>query len=213
MKSRLHVLMALLAFGLVCSSAQAQQTTDQILSRKRSAAVERPPSRRTEFPELRRPTTSGHSNGDENEEAKSTMVSGSMVTVCSALAIVLGLFAGLVWFNRKLGGAAGNQRAIPSEVIQPLGSTALDSRNRISMLRCGNRILVLAQNAQGVQPLAEITSPEEVQQLTAACLGDAKQAFAATLQSIEQEQTGAGFLAQPTAQPTPRSRGRLFANA
>ena len=221
MKSRIHVQVLLLVFGFVCSTAEGQQTTDQIISRKRTAAVERPPARRSEFPELRQQTAPDQNNVDGEAQTTTPVVSGSMVTVCSALAIVLGLFAGLVWVNRKLGAGSGNHGAIPSEVIQPLGSTALDSRNRITMLRCGNRILVLAQNAQGVQPIAEITSPAEVQQLTAACLGDSKQAFSATLQSIEQEQTEAGFLdgqAKPPppgsrAPRSPRSRGRLFTSA
>ena len=81
------------------------------------------------------------------------------------------------------------------------------------MVRCGNRILVLAQNAQGVQPITEITAPDEVRELTAACLGNSKQAFASTLHSIEQERTDEGFLGEPTSQRTPRARGKLFATA
>jgi len=212
-KSLNPIVFALLVIVISGPFASAQQNSDQLLSRKRTATIDRPQSQLAEFPELRRSIGSDQPTDDAEGKSSTPMVSGSMVTVCSALAIVLGLFAGLVWVNRKLGAGSGNHGAIPSEVIQPLGSTALDSRNRITMLRCGNRILVLAQNAQGVQPIAEITSPAEVQQLTAACLGDSKQAFAATLQSIEQEQTEAGFLESQAKPPTPRARGQLFASA
>jgi flagellar protein FliO/FliZ len=205
--------LVLLLVGLCCGSASAQQAADQILSRNHLATVERPQARRPSFPDLPRPATSEDQSVSDDDLTTTPRVSGSLITVCSSLAVVLGLFAGLVWINRKVGGGAGNHGAIPKEVVQSLGSTPIDSRNQITMLRCGNRILVLAQNAQGVQPITEITSPDEVNELTAACLGDSKQAFAATLQSIESEPAKAGFLAGQPAAPTPRSRGQLFASA
>ena len=40
------------------------------------------------------------------------------ITVTSSLAVVLGLFAGLVWLTRKFGSRAMNQGAVPKEVLQ-----------------------------------------------------------------------------------------------
>ncbi len=137
------------------------------------------------------------------------------LTVTSSLAVVLGLFAGLVWLTRKFGSRSMNQGAVPKEVLSSLGSTPLDSRTRITMLRCGNRILVVAQTATGLHPLSEITDPDEVRELTAACLGDSKHTFNSTLQSIEAEKTNSGFVDANVVTPSTRarSRGRLFATA
>jgi flagellar biogenesis protein FliO len=135
------------------------------------------------------------------------------VTVTSSLAVVLGLFAGLVWLTRKYGSRSMNQGAVPKEVLKSLGSTPIDSRTRITMLRCGNRILVVAQTASGLHPLSEITDPEEVRELTAACLGDSKHKFNSTLQSVEAEKTNSGFVDANAGTPATRarSRGSLFA--
>lgn len=139
-----------------------------------------------------------------------------LVTVTSSLAVVLGLFAVLVWVSRKYGSKTMGG-SIPSEVIQTLGSTAIDPRTRITMIRLGNRILVLAQSASGIEPISEITDPDEVRNLTALCVGDSKAQFSSTLQSIEHEPAQAGFVGQQSSQPVtapkPRHRGSLFTTA
>ena len=115
--------------------------------------------------------------------------------------------------TRKFGSRAGSHGTIPKEVMQAIGSAPIDARTRVTMIRCGNRILVVAQAASGIQPLTEITGPEEVRALTAACLGDSKQKFVTALKSIEQENTADGFLAEHPEPSAARSRGRLFASA
>ncbi len=135
------------------------------------------------------------------------------ITVTSSLAVVLGLFAAMVWITRKFNGRTLAQGNVPKEVLYGLGSTAIDARTRVTLVRCGNRILVMAQSPTGVYPLAEITDPQEVIDLSARCLGDSKKSFASTLQTIENEPTESGFIASAQTAPKPRSRGRLFANA
>jgi flagellar protein FliO/FliZ len=167
------------------------------------------------FPDLS-VSPANEANQDNGGAAK---VAGPAVTVASSLAIVLGLFAGLIWLTRKYGAKSLGQGALPKDVLQSLGSVPIDSRCRITMLRCGSRILVVSQTATGMQPLAEITDPEEVRALTASCLGDSKKMFSSTLESIGREHVRAGFVEPGTAeQPTqrketPRDRGRLFATA
>ncbi|MFK8113037.1 MAG: FliO/MopB family protein [Rubripirellula sp.] len=168
------------------------------------------------FPSLA-PRTQTSANSSDAETA-SSKVAGPAVTVTSSLAVVLGLFAGLVWLTRKYGSRTLGVGAIPKDVLQSLGSTQIDSRTRISMLRCGSRILVVSQTTNGMQTLAEVTDPEEVRELTAACLGDSKKMFANTLESIERERPDDGFAGtaavdRPAHQQTPRERGRLFATA
>jgi hypothetical protein len=81
------------------------------------------------------------------------------------------------------------------------------------MLRCGGRILVVAQSAGTTQTLCEIRDPEEVRHLLAACQGDAKHDFASALRSIEQEPAKHGYAGPENASSdSPGERRRLFAS-
>ena len=90
---------------------------------------------------------------------------------------MLGLFAALIWATRKFGARGGGNKNIPKEVFQTLGSTSIDPRTQVSLLRCGQRILILARTNNGVHPLGEITDKDEVRHLIATCTGDSKQEF------------------------------------
>ncbi len=166
------------------------------------------------FPSLKpRPPSTDVGHGSGEVEARSSKIAAPTITVASSLAVVLGLFAALVWGSRKFGNGSMHKGSIPKEVMQSLGSTAIDARTHVTMLRCGNRILVLGQTAGAAQTLCEITDPEEVQALTAACLGSSKQDFATALRAIEEEKTSGGFLgSKPNNLATP-TRRRLFTSA
>jgi flagellar biogenesis protein FliO len=210
-----HRNLLLIGGCLLAGIAHAEHPAVRTIQPDNAYTVQRESAVRGKFPALkpRTITADGHPNTAHESSESAAVVPGSIVTIASSLAVVLGLFAGLVWISRKFGGGVGNERAIPKEVVQKLGSTMIDARTRLTMVRCGDRILVLTQNATQVQSIAEITAPEEVRQITAACLGDAKQAFMSTLKSIEQEPAARGFIAAASEPPTPRSRGRLFASA
>jgi flagellar biogenesis protein FliO len=152
----------------------------------------------------------------EPQEAGVNQLAIPAVTVTSSLAVVLGLFAAMVWLTRKYGSRSIAPGAIPREVLESLGTTAIDARTRITMLRCGGKILVLAQTPTEVRAISEITDPEEVRHLTATCLGNSKREFAVALKSLETEAVSPGFTADPpfdSDSETPRQRGRLFATA
>ncbi len=177
--------------------------------------IESPATQRVEsgtvFPDF--VPRAGEIDTNEDGEASGDTIAGPAVTVSASLAVVLGLFAALVWMTRRFGGRGMSQGALPKEIVQSLGSTALDPRTRVTMLRCGGRILVVAQTATGIHPLSEITDPEEVRQLTAACLGDAKQSFVSTLKSIEKEPVRSNFTGSESPPEPKRKRSRLFASA
>jgi flagellar biogenesis protein FliO len=166
-------------------------------------------SQAAEFPQLRTSVTDP--SADDAESNRTGKFAEPAITVTSSLAVVLGLFAALVWISRKFGSRAIHQGAIPREVLQSLGTTSIDAKTRVTMLRCGNRILIFAQTATGLHPLSEVTDPEEVQHLTATCLGDASRDFVSTLQSIQREPAESGFVGQPPTKPPKRSK--LFATA
>ena len=166
------------------------------------------------------PSLSQHRKSTDDADVAPTaknQLAGPAVTVTSSLAVVLGLFALMIWLTRRFSGRSLGQTALPGEVLQSLGTTTLDARTKINLLRCGGRVIVVAQTATGVFPISEFTSPEEVRQLIAACQPGSRQSFAQTLQAFEQEPTPRGF-AGSDGSPTDvavdrRKRGRLFATA
>ena len=161
------------------------------------------------FPTLR--ASASQPSAEKGDADASDTLAQPVITVTSSLAVVLGLFAALVWISRKFGSHTVKGGAIPREVLQSLGTTPIDAKTRVTMLRCGNRILIVAQTATGIHPLSEVTDPEEVQHLTATCLGDANHDFKSTLQSIQREPVESGFVEQQPAKPQKRSK--LFATA
>jgi flagellar biogenesis protein FliO len=210
------------SISLMSPIAVGQQFADQVSTEAsvygRSAAVRvnatepsisPEPSKTSTFPRL---LVNQADEGPVTASESKNQFAAPLVTVTSSLAVVLGLFAALVWVSRKYGSKTMGG-AIPSEVLQTLGSTAIDPRTRITMLRLGNRILVVAQTASGIQPISEITDLDEVRRLTAHCIGDSKAQFSDTLKSIEREPVGEGFLGQPAAAPKNRHRGSLFTTA
>ncbi len=182
------------------------------------------PSQDARFPSLHIKPQPQHSIGatensdapsiaaQSNESNKKSKMTAPMVTVCSSLAVVLGLFAAMVWITRKYSNRSIGGGPLPSEVVQSLGSMAIDPRTRITMLRVGNRILVLSQTATSISPLSEITDLEEVRHLTATCTGDSMQEFASTLEELGRE-PAQGFTGTPTEPRPQRRRSSLFATA
>lgn len=150
----------------------------------------------------------GAAETDDNAAKSNPSSTAPLVTVTSSLAIVLGLFAGLVWLLRRSGGKATGQ--LPEEVFSLLGRTTLGPRQNITLARCGRRILVLAVSPSTTSTLAEITDPDEVADLAAQCgNGGSRQLFQRTLTEMgEEEPTVPGFIDPAEERP---NRG-LFVN-
>jgi flagellar biogenesis protein FliO len=87
----------------------------------------------------------------------------SAIRVGSRLAIVLGIFATAVIIQRWL--SAPRRTSLPSDVIQVCGRVPLNARQRLLLVRVGERMLILLESPQGVGRLAEITDPAEVARL------------------------------------------------
>ncbi|MEM9367222.1 MAG: flagellar biosynthetic protein FliO [Planctomycetota bacterium] len=150
---------------------------------------------------------------DPNQKSSTSSSSAPIVTVTTSLAIVLGLFAGLVWASRKWGRAG--RRTVDSQMVDVLGGVPLDAKTKLSFVRIGRRVVVLAQSSGTVSAVSEITDPEEVQEFLAGANASAQQAFSETLHEMGRERTRDGFVDQidspsvGSAEP-PR---RLFATA
>ena len=93
---------------------------------------------------------------------------GSMVTVATSLAIVLGLFLSVAWVFRR---AAPRQSVrLPREAFEFLGKAPLAGRQEMQLLRLGRKLLLLAVTPTSAETLTEITDPEEVERIAGICL-------------------------------------------
>jgi flagellar biogenesis protein FliO len=115
------------------------------------------PPRRREVLELtppQRPATAGRSPRSWHH---------LVPKVGSRLALILGLLVGVVCLQRLLAGRAA--AALPPDVVQVYGKVPMNSKQWLHLVRVGSRLLVLLDSQQGMQRLAEITDPHEVQTL------------------------------------------------
>lgn len=209
------------AAAQTADQASVYQSTYQIADRTLAPAASQAPTHnltptQSNFPALTPSDDPGQGRADE-AKTKDSGFAGPAVTVSSSLAVVLGLFAGLVWLTRKFNKQTTAGGQLSSDVFEHLGSVPIDPRTRICLMRCGTRVLVIAQSASGMQPLSEITEPEEVRHLVALCKGSSSEEFAQTLQAIQNEKTKPGFLgdqpASTEAAASKRTLGRLFATS
>lgn len=147
----------------------------------------------------------------ESKPAAQFAVPGAAITVASSLAVVLGMFAGLIWLTRRWGGTRSSGGELSSEIVRCLGTKTIDARTQLNLIQCGRRVIVVARTAGGIQPLAEIADPQEVAELVSDCCGQAK------LSRIQDRQPTDPVRTQPSASADqPRSvppRRRLFATA
>ena len=91
----------------------------------------------------------------------------SPAVVGGSLAVVLGVFFLIVWALRR---ASPNGFAtLPGEAFEVLGRAALSNRQRVHLLRCGNKLLLVSVTATGAETLTEITDPVEVDRLANLC--------------------------------------------
>jgi len=83
--------------------------------------------------------------------------------LASRLGIVLSLFAAFVLGHRLL--VPRTRAALPPGAVEVCGRVPLAAKQFVHLVRVGERLLVLLESPQGVQRLAEITDPGEVQRL------------------------------------------------
>lgn len=84
-----------------------------------------------------------------------------------SLAIVLGGYFAIVFLSRSF--SSTTQPGLPKDVVQVLGRTPLSSKQTLQLVKLGNRLLLLLESAEGIQPLAEVSEPEEVEYIASLC--------------------------------------------
>lgn len=104
---------------------------------------------------------------DERSSRLPKSPAGAATTVIASLAVVLGLFAIIVWVARRVG-PKGNT-ALPGEVVETLGRAPLSGRQEMHLVRVGNKLLLLSVTPTGAETLTEITDPVEIDRLAGIC--------------------------------------------
>jgi flagellar biogenesis protein FliO len=87
--------------------------------------------------------------------------------VLVSLAIVLGVYFGLVFLVRSF--TPASHQPLPSDVVQVLGRTPMSNKQTLQLVKLGNRVLLLLESAEGIQPIAEVSDAKEVEQLISLC--------------------------------------------
>ncbi len=133
-----------------------------------------------------------------------------LMTVGSSLAIVLGLFAAVVWVSRKAAKKSNGNRDIPDEALRILGKKSLGPSGSIALIRCGRSILIVGIHSTGMQRLGEISADEEVRHLEALCNGQSKASFDETLAEMQREPIQRGFIGEEIQRTPASQRQKLF---
>ncbi len=127
--------------------------------------------------------------------------SGSLVTVFSSLAVVVGLFLLVAWFARRVNPKA--TAMLPKEVIELMGRAPLSGRQQMHLVRLGNKLLLLSVTPNGAETLTEITDRDEVDRLCGICQqnqpGSISATFRQVLSQLSNEPAPPGFLGDGAA--------------
>lgn len=172
----------------------------------------------------RRPTTKRQSSGSQAESPLTTLLewrpsSRTLTATGGGLAIAVGLVLSFTWLLRSL--MPKSARPLPRDVVEVLGRAPLGGKQTTQLVRVGSKLVLVAITPDGAETLTEITDPDEVARLVAAC--DAKRGAGSTaefdqlLQQMSDERSTPGFLDRAAndeveAAFDPRSLAAAYAN-
>jgi len=89
-------------------------------------------------------------------------------TVWFMLVGLVAAAAGISFWTRRTGGV--RQWKLPTTVFQVLGKSAVGPNQSVTLLRLGERVLLVSSSGATMQTLAVVTDPVEVATITAECL-------------------------------------------
>ncbi len=197
--SLLWVLLAAIHHGEVAAQSQLSDPAPPTIARTTFAPVP-----------LRSRDSDRRENASANEAPTPKTSTAPLVTIGSSLAIVLGLFAALVWVSRKASKNVSGNRELPDEAMKVLGKKSLGTAGNITLLRCGRSILIIGVHSTGMSRLGEIANDEEVRHLEALCTGHSKASFDETLADMQREPIKRGFIGEDVAPVPSAARRNLF---
>jgi len=157
------------SWDVVCAAGPTSGPTDS--TRLRRSASDGPDSRAVGGEARRDPARSRKLPRGGN--------GGGWLQTLGALAVVVAvIFAVRMLLKRFAGSAPLARRA---GAIEVLAQTRLAARQQLSLVRLGRRLVLLGSGPAGIRSLAEVTDPQEVEELLAAARSGATGALAGVL--------------------------------
>lgn len=115
----------------------------------------------------------------------------SIWKIAGSLTVVLAAFLALAWLLRK--SLPQGPRPLPDEVVKLLGRTILTARQQAYLLKFGNKLLLLSVSPTGVDSIAELTDPDEVNRIEGICEqarpNSSSQSFRQTLRQLSSDKS------------------------
>lgn len=158
--------------AVVTASAQAQVPGDG-RSEVPSGQLASTQDRSVQDTNARQLTPISSKAREDTSAKKSGGVIGTLVSIISSLAIVVGLFFGLVWVYRKTANQSAGS-SLPKDVVRILGRTPIAARQQMVLLHFGSKLVLVSVVQGDARTISEITDPEEVQRLSGMCDGPAQ---------------------------------------
>lgn len=113
---------------------------------------------------------------------------GWSATLWPTLCVVGLIVVGARWVKSR---SPNTVRSLPTEAFEILGRKSIDTRTSVVLARHGRRLLLLSLSPHGLQTLAEVTDPVEVDCLSGLCHATQReQSLAATFRSLLHKPTG-----------------------
>lgn len=111
----------------------------------------------------------------ENERTSSSLFSLAALQLndidwkkmLASLGIVIGGYLSLMFLLRMWNPQAAG--ALPREVVEVLGTSPLNSKQSLQLVRLGSKLLLLIHGPEGTQSIGEISNPNEVEYLAQIC--------------------------------------------
>ena len=113
---------------------------------------------------------------------------GPTMTVVSSLAIVLGVFFAFVWLMKRATPRQGG--LLPTEVFEKLGSVPLSPKMHLNLFRLGGKLVLVSVTPDGMEPVAEVTDPDEVIHLIGLCKQNDPRSASAAFRQVLKQYTG-----------------------
>jgi flagellar biogenesis protein FliO len=185
-------------FFIACPLAAAQEKTTAGKAPATAQAGQPPAHGAQDLPSLKEPAHGG--DGKEGDGRPSSLQ--SLITVGGSLAAVIGVFLLLAWMMRKASPHGG--ATLPLEAFEVLGRASLFQRQQVQLLRLGSKLLLVSATASGVETLAEISDPAEVERLLDLCRPNRSQGALATFRRVlEQTSSQRGSKTQSASSAAP----------
>lgn len=113
---------------------------------------------------------------------------GTAVRVVGSLALVLGIFFVAVWAMRR--GQPASAALLPQEVLEVLGRASFPGRQQVHLIRLGAKLVLVSVTPAGMDTIAEVTDPLEVDRLAGLCRQNQPNSATAAFRQVFQQFMG-----------------------